>query len=143
MAKQSVADLDPAGKTVLVRVDFNVPQDSDGTITDDRRIRMAVPTIRSILDRGGKAILMSHLGRPKGEVNPKLSLAPVAQRLGELLEKPVALATDTGGKDSTEKCMHCQLVTFWCWKMFGSIPEKKREMTRATLQALLILQMPM
>ncbi len=103
MAKQSVADLDPAGKTVLVRVDFNVPQDSDGTITDDRRIRMAVPTIRSILDRGGKAILMSHLGRPKGEVNPKLSLAPVAQRLGELLEKPVALATDTGGKDSTEK----------------------------------------
>jgi phosphoglycerate kinase len=103
MAKQSVADLDPAGKTVLVRVDFNVPQESDGTITDDRRIRMAVPTIRSILDRGGKAILMSHLGRPKGEVNPKLSLAPVAQRLGELLEKPVALATDTGGKDSTEK----------------------------------------
>jgi len=103
MAKQSVADLDPAGKTVLVRVDFNVPQDSDGTITDDRRIRMALPTIRSILDRGGKAILMSHLGRPKGEANPKLSLAPVAKRLGELLEKPVALATDTGGKDSTEK----------------------------------------
>ena len=64
---------------------------------------MAVPTLRSILDRGGKAILMSHLGRPKGEVNPKLSLAPVAKRLGELLEKPVALATDTGGQDSTEK----------------------------------------
>ena len=76
MAKQSVADLDPTGKTVLVRVDFNVPQDSDGTITDDRRIRMAVPTIRSIIDRGGKAILMSHLGRPKGEVNPKLHLPP-------------------------------------------------------------------
>ena len=103
MAKQSVADLDPAGKTVLVRVDFNVPQDSDGTITDDRRIRMALPTIRSILDRGGKAILMSHLGRPKGEANPKFSLAPVAKRLGELLERPVALATDTGGKDSIKK----------------------------------------
>ena len=103
MAKQSVADLDPAGKTVLVRVDFNVPQDSDGTITDLRRIRMAVPTIRSILDRGGKAVLMSHLGRPKGEVNPKLSLAPVAKRLGELLGKPVVLAADTGGKASTEK----------------------------------------
>ena len=103
MAKQSVADLDPTGKTVLVRVDFNVPQDSNGTITDDRRIRMAIPTIRSIIDRGGNAILMSHLGRPKGEINSKLSLAPVAKRLGELLGKPVALATDTGGKDSTEK----------------------------------------
>ena len=95
MAKQSVADLDPTGKTVLVRVDFNVPQDSDGTITDDRRIRMAVPTIRSIIDRGRKAILMSHLGRPKGEVDPKLSLAPVAKRLGELLGKPVVLAAET------------------------------------------------
>lgn len=103
MAKQSVADLNPTGKTVLVRVDFNVPQDSNGTITDDRRIRMAIPTIRSIVDRGGKAVLMSHLGRPKGEATPKLSLAPVAKRLGELLGKPVALATDTGGKDSAEK----------------------------------------
>ncbi len=103
MAKQSVADLNPTGKTVLVRVDFNVPQDSNGTITDDRRIRMAIPTIRSIVDRGGKAVLMSHLGRPKGEANPKLSLAPVAKRLGELLGKPVALAADTGGKDSAEK----------------------------------------
>ncbi|MDA7974811.1 MAG: phosphoglycerate kinase [Pirellulales bacterium] len=103
MAKQSVADLNPTGKTVLVRVDFNVPQDSNGTITDDRRIRMAIPTIRSIVDRGGRAVLMSHLGRPKGEANPKLSLAPVAKRLGELLGKPVALAADTGGKDSAKK----------------------------------------
>ena len=103
MAKQSVADLNPTGKTVLVRVDFNVPQDNNGTITDDRRIRMAIPTIRSIVDRGGRAVLMSHLGRPKGEANPKLSLAPVAKRLGELLGKPVALAADTGGKDSAEK----------------------------------------
>ena len=103
MAKQSVADLNPTSKTVLVRVDFNVPQDSNGTITDDRRIRMAIPTIRSIVDRGGRAVLMSHLGRPKGEANPKLSLAPVAKRLGELLGKPVALAADTGGKDSAEK----------------------------------------
>ena len=103
MAKQSVADLNPTSKTVLVRVDFNVPQDSNGTITDDRRIRMAIPTIRSIVDRGGRAVLMSHLGRPKGEANPKLSLAPVAKRLGELLGKPVALAADTGGKDSAKK----------------------------------------
>ena len=103
MAKQSVADLNPTGKTVLVRVDFNVPQDSNGTITDDRRIRMAIPTIRSIVDRGGRAVLMSHLGRPKGEANPKLSLAPVAKRLGELLGKPVALAADTGGRTRPKK----------------------------------------
>ena len=103
MAKKSIADLNPDGKTVLVRVDFNVPQDKDGVITDDRRIRMAVPTIRSIIDRGGKAILMSHLGRPKGQVSPALSLAPAAQRLGELLEQPVVLANDTGGRDSTAK----------------------------------------
>ena len=103
MAKKSIADLNPDGKTVLVRVDFNVPQDKNGVITDDRRIRMAVPTIRSIIDRGGKAILMSHLGRPKGQVSPALSLAPAAQRLGELLEQPVVLASDTGGQDSTAK----------------------------------------
>ena len=103
MAKQSIADLDPAGKTVLVRVDFNVPQDDSGAITDDRRIRMALPTIKSIIDRGGKAVLMSHLGRPKGAADPALSLAPVATRLGELLGKPVALATDTGGPDSAAK----------------------------------------
>ena len=103
MAKQSIADLDPAGKTVLVRVDFNVPQDDAGAITDDRRIRMALPTIKSIIDRGGKAVLMSHLGRPKGVADPALSLAPVAVRLGELLGIPVALATDTGGADSAAK----------------------------------------
>ena len=103
MAKQSIADLDPAGKTVLVRVDFNVPQDESGAITDDRRIRMALPTIKSIIDRGGKAVLMSHLGRPKGAVDQALSLAPVAARLAELLGQPVGLATDTGGPDSATK----------------------------------------
>jgi phosphoglycerate kinase len=104
MAKKSVAALDPAGKTVLVRVDFNVPQDDTGAITDDRRIRMALPTIRSIIDRGGKAVLMSHLGRPAGKgVEAEVSLAPVAKRLGELLGKPVTLASDTGGPDAHAK----------------------------------------
>jgi len=101
MPKKSVADIDPRGKTVLVRVDFNVPQDDAGAITDDRRIRMALPTIRSILDRGGRAVLMSHLGRPAGKgFEQAFSLAPVAKRLGELLGKPVVLAGDTGGADS-------------------------------------------
>ena len=104
MPKQSVAGLDPAGKTVLVRVDFNVPQDDSGAITDDRRIRMALPSIRSILDRGGKAVLMSHLGRPAGKgFEAEFSLAPVAKRLGELLGRPVVLAADTGGPDSHAK----------------------------------------
>jgi phosphoglycerate kinase len=104
MPKKSVASLDPAGKTVLVRVDFNVPQDDSGAITDDRRIRMALPTIKSILDRGGRAILMSHLGRPAGKgFEQAFSLAPVAQRLGELLGRPVALSADTGGADSHAK----------------------------------------
>ena len=104
MAKKSVAALDPQGKTVLVRVDFNIPQDDTGAITDDRRIRMALPTITSIIDRGGKAILMSHLGRPAGKgFEQAFSLAPVAAWLGELLGKPVTLASDTGGPDSHAK----------------------------------------
>jgi phosphoglycerate kinase len=104
MPKQTIAALDPAGKAVLVRVDFNVPQDEQGAITDDRRIRMALATIRSIIDRGGKAILMSHLGRPAGKgFEAAFSLAPVAKRLGELLGQPVAFAGDTGGSDSLSK----------------------------------------
>jgi phosphoglycerate kinase len=104
MAKKSVAAVDPQGKIVLVRVDFNVPQDDAGAITDDRRIRMALPTIRSILDRGGRAVLMSHLGRPSGKgFEQAFSLAPVARRLGELLGSPVTLAGDTGGADSHAK----------------------------------------
>jgi len=104
MAKKTVADIDPRDKAVLVRVDFNVPQDDSGAITDDRRIRMALPTIRAILDRGGRAILMSHLGRPAGKgLEPEFSLAPVARRLGELLGRPVVLAADTGGPDSQAK----------------------------------------
>jgi phosphoglycerate kinase len=103
MAKKLISDVEVAGKTVLMRVDFNVPL-KDGNITDDRRVRMALPSINSVLDRGGKVILMSHLGRPKtGEDNSKFSLKPTADKLVELLGKDVAFATDTVGVDAQAK----------------------------------------
>jgi len=103
MAKKTIADVDVSGKTVLVRVDFNVPLDDGGNITDDRRIQMALPTIKSVLDRGGKLVLMSHLGRPKDAPEAKYSMKPTATRLGELLGQPVAFATDTVGPDAKAK----------------------------------------
>lgn len=104
MAKKTIADVNVAGKTVLMRVDFNVPLDDNLKITDDLRIRMALPSIKSVLDRGGKLILMSHLGRPKsGQDNSKFSLKPAADRLSELLGTPVFFATDTVGDDAKAK----------------------------------------
>ncbi len=104
MAKKTIASVDVAGKKVLVRVDFNVPLDENGKITDDRRIRMALPTIKSVLDRGGKLILMSHLGRPKDAPDPKYTLKPTAERLAELLPGvKVDFATDTVGEDAEAK----------------------------------------
>ena len=103
MAKQTIANVDVASKTVLMRVDFNVPLDDDLKITDDRRIEMALPSIKSVLDRGGKLILMSHLGRPKGEAVAKMSLKPAADRLAEILGSPVHFATDTVGPDASAK----------------------------------------
>lgn len=82
---RSITDVDVAGKRVLVRVDFNVPQDERGAITDDTRIVESLPTIMSIVDRGGVAVLMSHLGRPKGKPNPKYSLRPVAEHLAGIM----------------------------------------------------------
>src|SRR5215213_5143850 len=99
MAKKTVGDVDVRGKRVLTRVDFNVPIE-DGKITDDRRIEQALPTIKNILDRGGRLVLMSHLGRPKGKVNPKYSLKPAADRLGQLLGKPVKFAPDAIGLET-------------------------------------------
>jgi len=94
MAKQTIQSVDVAGKRVLVRVDFNVPLDG-GSITDDRRIASSLPTIRSIIDRGGRAVLMSHLGRPEGKgFEEQFSLRPVAKRLGELLGRPVAFPSN-------------------------------------------------
>jgi phosphoglycerate kinase len=103
MAKKTIADVDVAGKTVLIRVDFNVPLDEDQKITDDRRIRMAIPSIKSALDRGGRVILMSHLGRPKGKPKADMSLKPAALRLSELLDRAVIFAKDTVGSDAKQK----------------------------------------
>ncbi|WP_300766656.1 phosphoglycerate kinase [uncultured Bifidobacterium sp.] len=93
---------DLKGKRVLVRADFNVPLDGE-TITDDGRIKAALPTIKALRADGAKVILMAHLGRPKGKVVPELSLAPVATRLGELLGVTVPLAADTYGEDAQAK----------------------------------------
>ena len=97
MSKKTIRDIDLKGKRVIVRVDFNVPQDKEGKITDDNRIVGALPTIRYLVDQNAKVVLMSHLGRPKGEFNMKYSLAPAALRLSELLGRPVKMAKDVIG----------------------------------------------
>ena len=98
--KKSIEDIAVAGKKVLVRCDFNVPQDENGNITSDKRIVASLPTIQYLIDQGAKVILCSHLGRPKGEINPKFTLAPVAKRLSELLKVPVKMAKDVIGPDA-------------------------------------------
>lgn len=103
MAKKTVADINVHGKKVLMRCDFNVPLDENQNITNDARIVKALPSIKCVLDGGGSAILMSHLGRPKGTPEAKFSLAPVAKRLSELLGKDVFLAKDCIGDDTKAK----------------------------------------
>src|SRR5579875_2721838 len=99
MDKKTVRDIDVNGKRVLMRVDFNVPLDANRHITDDTRIVAALPTIQYLLDHNAAVILMSHLGRPDGQVVDKLRMAPVAQRLSELLHRPVQTATDCIGSE--------------------------------------------
>lgn len=103
MKLRSIRDIDVQGKRVFIRCDFNVPQDEYGNITDDRRIRSALATINYCIDRDCAVILASHLGRPKGEVNPKYTLTPVAKRLHTLLKRDIVMADDVVGKDAQEK----------------------------------------
>lgn len=98
--KKSVRDIDVAGKRVLMRVDFNVPFDRQGGIADDSRIRAAVPTIRYLLDQDARVILCSHLGRPDGKVVDSLRLAPIAERLAEIVGQSVKMAADCVGPDA-------------------------------------------
>lgn len=104
MSKRTVRAIEARGQRVLVRLDLNVPMDDQGGITDDRRIRAALPTIAHLLDGGARLILMSHLGRPKGEptVDKRLTLAPVAARLSELLGRPVAFVSDCIGRTACD-----------------------------------------
>jgi phosphoglycerate kinase len=110
MPKQTVRDLDVAGKKVLVRVDFNVPQAADLSISDDRRIRGALPTLKAILDKGGSLILVSHLGRPTGDpaTDQPFRLDPVAARLQELLGQPVVKVDDTVGPQAKQAAEHLE-----------------------------------
>ena len=102
--KKTIEDIDVSGKKVLVRCDFNVPLDENKNITDETRINAALPTIKYLLEHKAAVILCSHLGRPKGEFNMKFSLAPVAKRLGELVDTKVIMAKDVVGEDA-KKCV--------------------------------------
>lgn len=102
MNKKTVYDIDVSGKTVFLRVDYNVPQDKNGHILEDRRIRTTVPTIRYLQEHGAAIVIGAHLGRPKGEIKPELSLRPCAERLGELLGQKVIFAPDCIGEETNE-----------------------------------------
>jgi 3-phosphoglycerate kinase len=99
MNKKSIKDIDVKGKRILMRVDFNVPLDKQQNVTDDNRIRAALPTIKYVLNKNAKLILMSHLGRPKGEVKPEYSLSPAALTLSKLINRPVKMLGDCIGEE--------------------------------------------
>ena len=105
MQKKTLSDISVKGKRVIMRVDFNVPLDDNKNITDDKRIVESLPSITKVLNDGGRLIIMSHLGRPKGKVNKEYSLAPVAQKLAELLSRSVAMANDCIGSEVTEQAL--------------------------------------
>ena len=124
MNRKSVRDLDVQGKRVLVRVDFNVPV-KNGEVTDDTRIRRALPTIQHLLSEGARPALISHLGRPKGEPDPKYAMDPVAKRLGELLGGPVTKLDTAVGQEVKDALDG--LTGAWCsWRTRASTLARRR-----------------
>ena len=123
---RSVRDLDVAGKRVLVRVDFNVPVSPQGAVADDTRLRASLPTIRYLLEHGAAVILMSHLGRPKGGPDPKLSLAPVATHLARLLGQPVQFAPDCIGPTAVAAARQLQSGQVLLLENLRFHPEEER-----------------
>lgn len=108
MNRRTVRDIDLAGQRILIRVDFNVPLNQDGAIADDRRIRAALPTLEHCLERDGALVLATHLGRPQGETDPALSTAPLARRLGELLDSTVDHVGDLIGEPARQRAQALQ-----------------------------------
>ena len=131
MRKKTIEDVPVKGKRVLVRCDFNVPMDENKNITDDTRIRTALPTIQYLVDNEAKVILISHLGRPKGEPNKKYSLEPVAKRLAELLQKDVIFAADDDvvGTNAKRAVEEMKKAISFSLRMYD-FEKKKRRMIR-------------
>src|SRR5215208_7565547 len=129
MRKKSVRDLSDEqvrGKRALVRVDFNVPLDEDGQITDDTRIRASLPTIELLLERNARPIILSHLGRPKGKPNPKYSLQPVSKRLEELTGCKVNFVESTDSDEALQACQNLQSGEILSSKIRASSEVKRR-----------------
>lgn len=125
--KKTILDVDVAGKKILLRCDFNVPQDKEtGAITSDKRIVAALPTIRYLLEKKAAVIACSHLGKPKGEWKSKLSLAPVAERLSQLLGQEVIFAKDIVGEDAKAKAAALQGGQIMLLETCASTPARRR-----------------
>ena len=123
--KKTIRDIDVKGNACLVRVDFNVPI-KEGKVTDDTRIRAALPTIKYLLEHGAALMLCSHLGRPKGGPDPKYSLRPVAAHLSGLLGKPVAFAEDALARQPRLLPKRSSQAMCWCWKTLVSTRARQR-----------------
>jgi phosphoglycerate kinase len=133
MKKLNIRDCDVKGKRVLARFDFNVPLDSDRNITDDTRIQAALPTIKNIVGRGGRLVMMSHLGRPRGQRNPELSLTPVAYRLGELVSNPLRFVDDCIGPEVVAKSQELEdgeMLLLENLRFYGSETENDAEFAK-------------